>query len=335
MEMTCGFPFRGRARERLREFLHERGLKYDEGVRFSVCMEESGIIAATGSLDGNVLKCVAVSPDYQSEGLAAKVVTELVAEAGRRGLYHLFLFTKPENEELFGSLGFYSVAKTQDVLLMENRKNGVASFVAGLEKPEFSAQGGAAGLPVGAIVANCNPFTKGHLYLIEEAARQCGALHLFIVSEDKGAFPAKDRYALVQAGTAHIPNVYTHPTGPYLVSSVTFPDYFLKDTASPLTVNTALDLAVFAERFALPLGIVRRFVGEEPFDLVTLMYNQQMKDILPRYGIRVTEIPRLESGGQAVSASRVRALLAEGNPDAVRELVPPSTYEYLKSRKMV
>jgi [citrate (pro-3S)-lyase] ligase len=329
MQAHCGFPFRGAARERLGAFLCGLGLKYDEGIQYSVCMMEGDTIAATGSLDGNVIKCVAVSPDYQSEGLAASVLTDLIAEAFRRGQHHLFLFTKPENETLFGGLGFYPVAKTGDVLLMENRKNGVAGFVAGMERPDVPAAGG----PVGAIVANCNPFTRGHLYLIEEAARQCAALHLFIVSEDKSAFPAEDRYNMVRAGVSRLPGVCVHRTGPYLVSSVTFPDYFLKDTARAGEVNTALDLAVFAERFALPLGISRRFVGEEPFDPLTREYNRQMREILPRYGIEVREIPRLEEAGAAISASRVRKLLEGGDLRAVKELVPPATYEYLERGK--
>jgi [citrate (pro-3S)-lyase] ligase len=183
--------------------------------------------------------------------------------------------------------------------------------------------------PTGAIVANCNPFTNGHLYLIESAARQCGYLHLFILSEDRSAFSTDARWSLVQAGIAHIPNVILHPTGPYLVSAATFPDYFLKDTASPQTVNTALDIAIFAERFARPLGITRRFVGTEPFDPVTATYNQQMKELLPSYGITLVETPRLESAGNAVSASRVRRLLQEQNFAAIRELVPATTYEWL------
>jgi [citrate (pro-3S)-lyase] ligase len=54
-----------------------------------------------------------------------------------------------------------------------------------------------------------------------------------------------------------------------------------------------------------------------------------MKEILPSYGIEVTEMPRLESGSDAVSASRVRELLKTGRLDEVRALVPPVTYTYI------
>jgi len=328
MELSCGSPFHGRGLERLKSFLLSCGLKYDEGIEYSVCLMGDGEIAATGSLDGSVLKCVAVSPGRKSEGLASRIISELVNEAGRRGRFHLFLFTKPENEELFAGLGFYTVAKTGRVLLMENKKQGIRQFAASLKRPEL------VGTPAvtGAIVANCNPFTRGHLYLIEEASRQCGHLYLFVVSENKSRFPAETRLELVRLGISHLPNVYLCPTGPYMVSSATFPDYFLKDepgAVSPQEINTELDLTIFAECFARPLGINRRYVGTEPLDMVTAVYNRQMKEVLPSYGIEVVEIKRLENSGGVLSASRVRRLLDEGNLGAIGELVPPTTYEYL------
>jgi [citrate (pro-3S)-lyase] ligase len=328
MEIRTGFPFHGKYLAELRAFLADNGLKYDERIGFSFCLVEDERIAASGSLDGNVLKCIAVSPLYQAEGLAARIVSGLVDEAARNGIFHLFLFTKPENENLFGNLGFYVIAKTGEALLMENRKTGVADFVSALQKPA-GADGGA----VGAVVMNCNPFTRGHQYLVETAADRCGLLHVFVVSENKSAFPADVRYRLVKAGTSHIPNVLVHPTGPYLISAATFPDYFFKDTVSPGEINTVLDLTVFAERFARPLNISRRFVGTEPHDPVTAAYNRQMADFLPRYGIEVVEIERLAADGQAVSASRVRELLAENKMEAIRGLVPPATFEFLLTGK--
>jgi [citrate (pro-3S)-lyase] ligase len=326
MELISGSPFRGAVLEKLKVFLEQRGLKYDNRIEHSVCLVENDKIAATGSLDGSVLKCLAVASEFTNEGLAAKIVSELVNEAARKKRFHLFLFTKPENGELFGGLGFYRVAKTDSVLLMENKKNGVKNFAVALKAPEnFSVE-------TGAIVANCNPFTKGHLYLVETAAKECGLLYLFIVAENKSVFPAEVRLELVRRGTAHLSNVRVCSTGPYLVSAATFPDYFLKDkpgAVSPLSINTELDIAIFAECFARPLGITRRYVGTEPFDEVTAVYNKQMKAILPRYGIEVIEIPRLENSGGPLSASRVRRLLEKGTLGEIQEIVPPEVYEYL------
>jgi [citrate (pro-3S)-lyase] ligase len=330
MELDYGYPYTGAARERLRAFLGSCGLKYDERVGFTVSVLEDGEIAASGSLDGAILKCIAVPASRAGKGLAAVIVSELVKEAARKGRYHLFLFTKPDNAELFSSLGFYQIVKTDAVLLMENKKDGVARFVAELSPlPSPPYKGGGEGKGDGAIVANCNPFTRGHLYLIETAAKQCETVRLFIVSEDRSRFSAGERYRLAAAGTAHIPNLLLHQTGPYLVSAMSFPDYFLKETVSPEAVNTELDLRIFAERFALPLGITRRYVGAEPSDPVTAAYNRQMAQVLPRYGIEVVELPRLEADGVPISASRVRRSIDEGDWPAVEALLPPAVYAAL------
>jgi [citrate (pro-3S)-lyase] ligase len=336
MESISASPFRGAALAKLKNFLRGCGLKYDKRIEYSLCLIEDDEILATGSLDGSVLKCLAVSPERENEGLAAKIISGLLNEAARRSRFHLFLFTKPENQALFSGLGFFPVEKTKQVLLMENKKHGVAQFVASLKWEEAgpsSSLSADASRAIGAIVANCNPFTLGHLYLIETASKQCGLLYLFVVSEDKSAFSAEIRLELVRQGVSRLSNVRLCPTGPYLVSSATFPDYFLKESAgedSPRELNTELDLAIFAEHFAKPLGISRRYVGSEPFDPVTSVYNRQMKEVLPSYGIDVIEIKRLENAGEPLSASLVRRLLEERNLDAARELVPPATYEYLE-----
>jgi [citrate (pro-3S)-lyase] ligase len=134
MELRYGRPFKGAELERLRSFLSGEGLGYDERIGFTVNLIEEERITATGSLDGRVLKCLAVSKEYKSEGLAALIVTELIKEAAKNGEYHLFVFTKPENGELFASLGFYVVAGTEDALLLENKKKRCGPLCRGLGK---------------------------------------------------------------------------------------------------------------------------------------------------------------------------------------------------------
>ena len=304
-------------------FLHSLALDYDDGVEFTVNLIENEEIHATGSRQGNVLKCIGVSAEDRGRGYAAKIVTELVKNAVQEGFSHLFLFTKPKNSALFGGLGFYPVAATQDVLLMENIRHGVQTFVEGLECP--TKQGA-----IGCIVANCNPFTNGHLYLVEAAAHSCDLLHLFILSEDRSMFPADVRLELAKRAVAHLHNVVVHPTGDYLISYATFPSYFIKDKTRVGEINGALDLAIFAQQFAKPLNITQRFVGTEPFSPVTDSYNRTMESYLPSQGINVVVVPRLKKDGAAVSASRVRALLAQGKLEEIRGLVPPVTYDYLE-----
>jgi [citrate (pro-3S)-lyase] ligase len=315
-EVQTGAPLSGAPLNKTKRFLENQGLSFDDDIEYTVnLLGEDGEIFATGSLAHNVLKCIAVSKELRGEGVSAAVVSELTSESYRRGRTHLFLFTKPLNEEQFASLGFYPMAKTNDVLMMENRKTGIDDYVKGLLKPE------SAGL-IGAVVVNCNPFTLGHRYLMETASSRVDALHVFVLSEDRSKFPADLRFRLVKEGVSDLPNIYLHRSEDYIISSATFPKYFLKDHAKPDEANGTLDLVLFANRIAKPLGITVRFVGTEPFCQTTAAYNRLMKRVLPQYGIEVAELERKD----AISASKVRKLMAEGNTEEIRKLVPETTY---------
>lgn len=309
---------------RVRDFLSAQGLRYEPGDFTAVVRDTDGSVVATGSLAGRVLKCIAVDERLRGEGLTAPVMTALRSRAFAQGLRRLFLFTKPQNQGMFRDFGFYPISHTSDMLLMENTRNGISDFVASLDR---GPQGGVHG----AVVANCNPFTLGHRYLIERAAASCDVLHLFILSEDKSAVPADVRFALVRQGVSDLKNVLVHPTSDYLISSVTFPTYFLKDEQKAGEAAGRLDLTIFCDYFVPALSITRRFVGQEPFCPVTAAYNRLMHEMLPLRGVQVTEIPRLEKEGCAVSASRVRALWKEQKWDELRPLVPDATFRYLST----
>ena len=177
---------------------------------------------------------------------------------------------------------------------------------------------------------NANPFTLGHRYLAETAAAACDTLHLFLVSEDASLVPFSVRKELARAGTAHLDNVALHDSGPYIISSATFPSYFLKDEAAVIDGHARLDLAVFV-RIARALDITVRYVGEEPASQVTGIYNQVMASQLPRAGIDCVIVPRLAVSDEAVSASTVRRLIQQGRLEEIRPLVPESTYAYFTS----
>lgn len=318
----------GEKHEQWVRFLRRMGLEPDEGVETTALMWEDGELAATGSRQGNVLKCIAVDPLFQGEGLTATLLTQLRQDAFAQGLRHLFLYTKPKNLTMFSSLFFYPVAKTGQVLLMENRKDGIADFLKDLEKPRVTGK-------IGAIVMHCNPFTRGHRWLIETAAAECDWLYLFILSEDKGLFPAADRLELVKRGTADLTNVTVHPTGPYLISSATFPTYFLKDKAQAGAVQCQLDVEIFTRHFVPAFGITHRFVGTEPLCAVTNAYNTVLEEFLPKQGVALRKLQRLESGGQPISASAVRKLLGQNQQEALRSMVPETTYQYLCDHNLV
>ena len=349
MEIQYGRPFHGQALARLTSFLAAQGLSYAEDIEFTVNLLEGQRLIATGSLAGGVLKCLAVEKDRQGQGLMAVLVTELRREAFALGREELLVFTKPANSLLFESLGFSFIAATADVCLLESQPRGIERFAEKITR-ETAAKldgGGSGGggtsadgssgdpdtaKPIGCVIANADPFTKGHRHLVETAAGACRRLYLLILSEDRGLFSAADRLALARANTADLANVFVHPTGPYQVSQATFPEYFIRDKARLKEISCRLDLTIFAPRLAPALGVTRRFVGEEPLSAVTREYNEQMKAFLPGRGIAVTEVPRLQAAGGPISASRVRELWRAGRLEALAPFVPEATWLFL-SRK--
>ena len=314
-------PLRGRALEEWKALLAKTGLTSAPGIQYTALIRDpEGSLIASASLEGSVIKCVACDPAHQGEDLTAAALTLLRRKALEEGRRRLFLYTKPENVFLFSGLGFYEVARAGEAALMEDRRGGFSAWAESVRSPEASGR-------IGALVMNCNPMTLGHRYLAEQAAARCDFLYVFVVSEDRSAVPAADRLALVRAGLAGMPHLAIAGTGDYLISAATFPDYFLKDKVRSGQVWTELDAAVFC-RAARQLGIVRRFVGSEPFCPVTAAYNRTLAQVLPRHGVELTELPRLEREGTAVSATAVRKLVREGRWEDIRSLVPPPVAEW-------
>lgn len=325
---TCRVTKRLTAGERraVRALLEASGLLFEGEPEYTALVEDCDErLAATASLEGRVIKMVAADPQWQEAGLSGTVVSALIRAAREEGRFHLFIYTKPDMASRFAGLGFTELAASQKAVLMECGTPNAAEFRAGLEALRGTEE-------AGAIVMNCNPFTKGHRYLIEKAASESRRLFVIVVEEDASVFPFADRIELVRRGTADLTNVRVIPSGSYAVSSATFPTYFLKDRADMIVaaVQAELDAALFGRLYVPALGITRRFVGTEPLCPVTAIYNERLKAALPKYGCEVTEIERLAADGAPVSASRVRSIIAEGGA-GLEGLLPPVTLEYLAS----
>lgn len=172
---------------------------------------------------------------------------------------------------------------------------------------------------------NCNPFTLGHRYLIEQAAEQVERLFVMVVREDCSLFVYAERKAMVEQGVAHLENVTVIDGSEYAISQATFPTYFLKRLDDAADTQMLLDLDLFRRHIAPALGATVRFVGTEPTDRLTRRYNQLMHEVLAD----VREIVRLEKEGNAVSASRVRKAMEQGDMSTIRQLVPPTTLPYI------
>jgi len=318
----------GRKLNMWNDFVKRAGLEPDGALDRTVLVWEGESIIATGSREGNILKLLAIDPSHRGEDLSATVITALRQDAFEAGHRHLFLYTKPENERIFSSLFFYTVAKTDKVLLMENKKDGISDFLDTLTVE--SAKG-----VIGSAVMNCNPFTLGHKKLIELASSECDRVYVFVLSEDKSRFSSKDRMEMVRLGTKHLSNVTVLLTGPYLISSATFPTYFLKDRDRATEIQCNLDIEIFARHFAPKFSINRRYVGTEPFSPLTERYNEALKKNLSLHGIELRELSRYECEGVPVSASAVRELIDKGQFSELEKLLPETTLMYLKENNLI
>lgn len=357
MEIQTLNPTTPRQRQRIEAFLKRNGLRFDDMHYYAAVTDDDGEMIAGGGLKGNVIKCVAVDDAHKGEAIANTLISHLIAHANEEGHSNVMLFTKPKNRQLFESLSFRLLAEAPEAVLMETGIGGINNTVEALKKireesekykeynkeckeeektnlnittPQHlnpsTPQPLTTTTPLrGVVVMNCNPFTLGHRYLIEQAAKQVERLFVMVVREDCSLFAYAERKAMVEQGVAHLKNVTVIDGSEYAISQATFPTYFLKRLDDAADTQMLLDLDLFRRHIAPALGTTVRFVGTEPTDRLTRRYNQLMHEVLAD----VRETARLEKKGNAVSASRVRKAMEQGDMSTIRQLVPPTTLPYI------
>lgn len=341
------FPDDKREIKKLDALLEKEGIERDKNLDYTVGLYDDDYqLAATGSCFKNTLRCMAVDSSHQGEGLLNQIVTHLIDYEYSCGQIHLFLYTKCDKAMFFRDLGFYEIARVDGkVVFMENRKRGFSDYLERLKKETLEQCSEPSGrsvkeqepsepeqskLPIGAVVMNANPFTLGHRYLLETASAACRLLHIFVVSEDVSLVPSDVRFRLVKEGASDLKNLIFHRTDSYLISSATFPSYFLRDEDTVIQSHARLDLEIFI-KIAEALQIDTRFVGEEKSSHVTGIYNEVMEQSLAQSGLSCRILPRKTGPDGAISASTVRRLIHEDRLEAIQPLVPESTYRYFTS----
>ncbi len=311
-------------KEKVRVFLQQQELRYDKDIDFTVYAEYDGEVVGTVSVAGDIIKAMAVDDRFRGWNLSGQLMDRVLEYLRGQRIYYYRVFTKPKNRDIFESLNFKEIVCTDTVLLMENDSvEGIRDCLANLRASVT--------LPlrdVGAIVMNCNPMTNGHKYLIEYAAARHETLLVFVVEEDLSVYPFRDRFRLVKEVTAGIQNVCVLPSTRYVISRLTFPTYFLKETCKESEEYAKVDAAVFKKYFMPCFSVSKRYVGTEPTDLATAEYNECLKRELKD---ALVEVERLRTDGTVVSASRVRQLASEKNWAELEKFVPFQTLEYLKN----
>ena len=356
MELIQLNPSIPRQRRRIEQFLGDNGLRLDDVDYYAALVDETtDEIVAGGGLKGGVIKCVAVADGHKGEAVANQIVSHLIAQANADGHQCVKLFTKPQNQKMFESMSFRLLAEAPKAILMETGIGGIKRYCEELrvksEERRVKSEESNSELhhitsttlqpvklhhpnpspqqpimpPSGIIIMNCNPFTLGHRYLIEQAAQQVDTLYILVVREDCSMFGYDERKAMIVRGVAHINNVVVCDGSEYSISATTFPTYFLKSLSDASDTQMTLDIDLYQRHIAPALGATVRFVGTEPDDPLTRRYNELMKSMLPD----VREVARLQQGGVAVSASRVRKAIVENHLALAARLVPPTTVPYI------
>ena len=287
-------------RKKVENFLAEHDLLLDKDVEYTLILEDDDKIIGTGSVAGNVLKCMALDDNYQGMGLSNQIVSKLIEYQTEKGRTHLFVFTKPMYKNQMIDFGFRVVVEIEDkVVLLDNNINEIKKFTDSvLEKINY----------------------------VNSQAKNISAIVM-------NAFPFDVRFQCVKEGLKNNPKIIVCDGGDYIISNATFPTYFLKDQKIINDAYSKLDATIFAEYIAKPLNIKTRFMGEEPIDIVTKNYNDNIFQILKENGIDVEIIPRKEIDGEVISASYLRKALEENNEELIKKLAPKSTIEVLKKWK--
>lgn len=321
---------KGHAREKVEFFLATFGLSLDDDVEHTIIARIDDRIIGTCSHAGKVIKCFAVSKDYQNVGISERLLTEITNDMFDKGIQDSFIFTRPENKVLFEGFGFKEIHTADNIALLESGSRDIKGYIARMFKNSNLDNNEKA-----ALVVNCNPFTRGHRYLIQKASEENDQVIVFVVEEDLSLFPFSVRIKLIREGLKDLENVTVLPGGEYIISSGTFPTYFLREDEEKDKAYQSLDAGIFGRYIASVFNIRRRYLGTEPYSKTTDEYNKAMIDILPKYGVDIVLVERLEIDTKIVSASTVRQLVREDRWSEIKAMVPDSTYNYLLSDEAI
>ncbi len=315
------------------EFMEPLGFEFDPSdVDYAMILYNlNGEVIGTGSYKGRVLKYVAVSPKFREGAAFAQIVTHLIDLVILKHK-HIFVYTKPRNLEVFKGLGFTEIATAEPLFsVLEFGYENIKTYQDYLRSIKKDLNVG----DIASVVVNCNPFTKGHKYLIEKACKENRIVYLFIVEEDRSSFTFDIRWRLIKEELGHLDNLVMVKGGNYVVSGTIFPCYFLKEEkeCDIADKQAELDVITFLNYIVPILNINRRYVGTEMYSPVTAAYNAAMLKYLPSNGVEILEIPRITQGGadNYISASKVRKAIREDRLNDILDFLPDSTKNYLLS----
>ena len=261
-------------KEQIKNFLKDFDLDYDSNVDLTLYLKEDGEILGTVSKDKYIIKCLAVKKEVQGTNVASSLVSQIISRIIFEGYNYYQVFTKTIYKSVFINLGFSEIVQTDEVVVLESKGNSINDYLKDLKKKlDFSMS------DVASVVINANPVTLGHLYLVSKASREHDFVIVFVLEEDRSLFSFKERFSLAYLAFKDIPNVMVVPSSKYIISSLTFPTYFLKSETSALKEYASIDALIFKNYFMKELNIKYRYVGSEDSPFMQT-YNKILKEVL-------------------------------------------------------
>ena len=310
-------------RQAARDLVGSTCLRYEEGFNDLLGIFDAGELIACGARAGRVLKMLVVAGSHRGQGLLGDIVTELMRRGREANIDNFFIFTRPETVPSFTRVGFKPLVSTDHAALLEHG-NGLYQYLR--HHAELVRSGHNAG-----VVINADPFTSGHLYLVERACEIADWVYVFVASEGSFVWTLEQRLEQVRLGTEHLARVMVTDTGPYSLGAATFPAYFLKREESVDEVRLEVDAELFAAHLAPAFHLVSRVVGTEPLDPTLRHYNRIVQRTLERHEIRLHEVERQRMGERWISTQMVQKALSNNDIRVVQQCVPESTLDYLLS----
>ena len=306
-------------KEILKAFLKDLDLEYED-TNESILVYDNNELIGTGSIDYNIIKMIGIKQEYQNQNVTNIIMNELIKRLYQKNIDKFFIYTKPDVYKHFLNYDFKLLVETNDLILLENNLNSINDYYKNIPTKKGNRA---------CIVMNLNPLTNGHLYLIEKASKENDDVILFLVEEDRSYFSYNDRYNILKQALKNYKNIHIIPSGSYIISKLTFPTYFIKDKSKISKIYMELDVKLFTEKLIPLFDIDKRYVGDEPLDEMTNLYNITLKKYL---NDKLVIIPRLTENSNIISASLVRKLIENKDFETIKKYVPKATYDFIISK---
>lgn len=293
-----------------------------------------GSLVGVGGIAGDTVKCVAVADTHGActeRELLLPLMTELVATAWEAGEKNLLMYCSPDRTDSFSRCGFMTLAVVPGLAcLMENNRQRLHDYrkmLAELRRP---------GERIAAISLEGAPFTLGHRFIVEKAASENDWVHVFMRRTAVSFFSPNDRLAMARHGVADFPNVTVHPMTVYSFSRGIFPACFIADEKSREKARTGIETQLFRKHLATALGITRLYTGAPSLTDEGGRYNTDLAawlkaETVDAPALELVQIPRFAVHDETLSSSTVRAVMTTRSLEAVRGMIPESSYLYIRN----